>query len=159
IEGDRMYYVSNRCEVVCAEAATGKEKWKLDMMGQLGVFPHNISACSPLIVGDKLFVITANGVDEGHINVPAPKAPSFIRLDKNTGKVEWQDNQPTQKLLEVPRKGDQKDFFKQLVNLAELIQHGQWSNPAHGVVNGKPQVIFPGGDGWVYSFAPATGKL
>src|SRR5262249_9175073 len=36
---------------------------------------------------------------------------------------------------------------------------GQWSNPAYGVVNGKPQVVFPGGDGWIYSFDPESGKL
>ena len=34
-----------------------------------------------------------------------------------------------------------------------------WSNPAYGVVKGKAQVIFPGGDGWLYSFEPKTGKL
>lgn len=158
VEGDRMYYVSNRCEVVCSDTS-GDVKWKLDMMGKLGVFPHNISACSPLVVGDDLFVVTANGVDEGHINVPAPKAPSFIRVNKKTGEVLWQDNRPTKTLLEIPRKGDQKAFFKQLVNEGRLIQHGQWSNPSYGIVNGKPQVIFPGGDGWIYSFDPKIGKL
>jgi outer membrane protein assembly factor BamB len=158
VEGDRMYYVSNRCEVICSDFS-GKELWKLDMIGKLGVFPHNISACSPLLVGDKLFVITANGVDEDHINVPAPKAPSFLRLDKRTGQVEWQDNRTTIQLTRVEKKGSQKDFFKNLVNRGELIQHGQWSNPSYAVVGGKPQVIFPGGDGWIYSFDPASGKL
>jgi outer membrane protein assembly factor BamB len=158
VEGDRMYYVSNRCEVVCS-GLDGKIHWKLDMIGQLGVFPHNISACSPLIAGDKLFVITSNGVDEDHINVPAPKAPSFIRVDKRTGKVEWQDNRTTIRLTQVEKKGPQKNFFKNLVNRGELIQHGQWSNPAYGVVNGAPQVIFPGGNGWLYAFNPDTGKL
>src|SRR5260370_37739911 len=62
-------------------------------------------------------------------------------------------------LREVPKKGDQKDFFKRLVNRGELLQHGQWSNPAFAVVNGLPQVVFPGGDGWIYSFEPGTGKL
>ena len=32
-------------------------------------------------------------------------------------------------------------------------------NPAYGVMAGKPQVIFPGGDGWVYSLGPETGEL
>jgi outer membrane protein assembly factor BamB len=27
------------------------------------------------------------------------------------------------------------------------------------VVDGRPQVAFPGGDGWVYSFEPTTGRL
>ncbi len=61
--------------------------WRLDMIGELGVFPHNLAICSPLIVGDTLFVITANGVDEGHINIPRPDAPSFMAIDKKTGKV------------------------------------------------------------------------
>jgi outer membrane protein assembly factor BamB len=158
VEGDRMYYVSNRCEVVCADFG-GKEHWKLDMIGQLGVSPHNMSSCCPLLVGDKLFVITSNGVDEDHINVPAPRAPSFIRVDKRTGQVEWQDNRTTIQLTRAQKKGSQKDFFKNLVNRGKLIQHGQWSNPSYGVVNGKPQVVFPGGDGWIYSFDPASGKL
>ena len=37
--------------------------------------------------------------------------------------------------------------------------HGQWSNPVYAVANGQPQVIFPGGDGWLRSFDPATGKV
>ena len=155
IEGDKMYYVSNRCEVVCAEVKTGKFVWKLDMIGKLGVFPHNISDCSPLLVGDHLWVVTSNGVNEDHINVPAPKAPSFIKVDKKTGDVLWQNNTPTASLL-VAQKGnlEQKDFFKQLVNRGELIQHGQWANPSYAVVNGVPQIVFPGGDGWIYAFDP-----
>jgi outer membrane protein assembly factor BamB len=158
IEGDKLYYVSNRCEVVCTDFS-GKTHWKLDMIGKLGVFPHNIAACSPLLIGDTLFVVTANGVDEGHINVPAPQAPSFISVNKNTGKVGWKNNDPTKMLLQVPKGDDQEEFFKRLVNRGELIQHGQWSNPAYAVVKGQPQVVFPGGDGWIYSFEPDTGKL
>jgi len=41
----------------------------------------------------------------------------------------------------------------------ENILHGQWSNPAFGVAAGRPQVIFPGGDGWLYSYEPQSGKL
>ena len=106
------------------------------MIGQLSVFPHNLATCSPLIVGDTLFVITSNGVDEKHKYVVAPKAPSFIAVDKNNGNVLWTRNDP----------GDQ-------------IMHGQWSNPAYAAVNGQGQVIFPGGDGWLYAFEPYTGKL
>lgn len=158
VEGDKLYFVSNRCEVVCASTA-GKILWKLDMIKDLGVFPHNIASCSPLIIGDKMFVVTSNGVDEGHINVPAPKAPSFLCLDKKDGKVLWKNNFPSAKLLEVPREKDQKAFFKRLVNRGELLQHGQWSNPSYAVVQGQQQVIFPGGDGWIYSFEPDRGKL
>jgi len=159
IEGDRMYFVSNSCKLVCADVTTGKAHWTLDMIKTLDVFPHNISSCSPLLVGDYLWVVTSNGVNEDHINVPAPKAPSFIKVDKKNGAVLWQDNSPTASLLVVQKGNEnQKDFFKNLVNRGELIQHGQWANPAYATVDGQPQIVFPGGDGWIYSFDP-QGKL
>lgn len=152
VEGDRVYYCSNRCTVVCADVngfANGnqgfqdekyKDKtdadiiWEFDMIKDLNVFPHNMTNCAPLIVGDLLFIITANGVDEGHINLPSPEAPSFIAMNKNTGKVVWKSNAP-----------------------GKAIMHGQWSNPTYAVIGGVPQVMFPGGDGWLYSFNPQTG--
>ncbi len=156
VHGDRIYYVSNRAEVICADTEGFRDGendgpftqepetseidedivWKFDMMGNLAVFPHNLAAGSPLVAGDLLFTVTGNGVDEGHVNIPSPDAPSFIALDKNSGKLVWEDASPREHIL-----------------------HGSWSNPAYGVIKGKPQLIIPGGDGWVYSFEPETGKL
>jgi outer membrane protein assembly factor BamB len=136
-EGDRVYYVSNRAEVVCLHAAAADVAivWSFDMIKELGVFPHNMAACSPLVVGDAVFVVTANGVDEGHLNLPAPDAPSFVALDKKTGKLLWKDNSP-----------------------GKNIMHGQWGNPSFAA-DPVPQVIFPGGDGWLRAFDPPTGTL
>ena len=112
IEGDRIWYVSNRAEVICADTEGFRDKendgpvkdeaetseidedviWKLDMIGELDVFPHNLAAGNPLIVGDVLFTVTGNGVDEGHINIPSPAAPSFIAIDKKTGKLLWESD-------------------------------------------------------------------
>ena len=103
--------------------------WSLDMMKELGVSQHNMCTCAPTAWGDTLFICTSNGLDESHRTAPAPAAPSFLALDKHTGKVLWTDNSP-----------------------GANIQHGQWSSAAVGVLGGVPQVIFPGGDGWVYSF-------
>ena len=150
-------HVTNRSAVVCAAVTTGTAKWTLNMIKYLGVFPHNISDKSPLLVGDHLWVVTSNGVNKDHLDVPAPKAPSFIKVDKTNGKVLWQDNSPSAALLNPANVG-LNDFFKTLVNRGQLIQHGQWSNAAYGVVNGEPQVVFPGGDGWIYSFT-TEGKL
>jgi len=156
IQGDRIWYVSNRCEVICAttegmtagnnvgpfkgETYTTKTDgdivWKLDMIGQLGVFPHNLATCSPLIIGDTIFIITSNGVDQGHINIPAPNAPSFIAVNKKTGKVLWTSKLP-----------------------GRNIMHGQWSNPVYAEANSRKQIIFPGGDGYIYSLNPANGDL
>jgi outer membrane protein assembly factor BamB len=158
-DGKRMYYISNDCKVICADVATGKpiasfgKDGSLDMIKSLGVFPHNISDNSPLLIGDHLWVVTSNGVNKDHLNVPAPKAPSFIKVDKNNGKVLWEDNSPSAALLNVKL---DKDFFKTLVNRGQLIQHGQWSNAAYS--KELDQVVFPGGDGWIYSF-DQQGKL
>lgn len=179
VEGNRLYYVSNRAELVCADtegfmdgkndgAQDEKYKgptdadfiWRLDMMQELDVFPHNLATSSPLVVGDLVFIVTSNGVDEGHINVPSPKAPSFICVNKKTGKLVWQDNSPSAKIVAgLNNAANQDAFLRRLQDRGDKILHGQWSNPAFGVVNGKPQIIFPGGDGWVYSFEPDTGKL
>ena len=113
VEGDRVYYVSNRGEVVAADPdgfRDGKNDgvqdetlkteidadilWRYDMIKELDVFPHNLAAGSPLVVGDIVFVVTGNGVDEGHINIPSPLAPSFIAVNKNTGKLVWENALP-----------------------------------------------------------------
>lgn len=154
-EGDYVYYVSNRCEVVKSdvegfrdgendgpftdEELTGEINediiWKYDMMEEIGVFPHNLATSSPLIVGDNLYLVTSNGVDEGHLFIPSPRAPSFIAINKETGELVWENDAPGRDIL-----------------------HGQWSSPAYGDVNGQGQVYFPGGDGWLYALDPATGE-
>lgn len=139
IEGDRFYYIGNRCEVICGNMKDGSINWKVDMIGELNVFPHNIATCSPLIMGDILFLLTSNGVDAAHLRVPSGDAPSFLALDKSNGKVLWSSNLPGQSLRN--------------------IMHGQWSNPTYAEPGGQPQMIFPGGDGWVYGFEPKTGEL
>ncbi len=142
IDGDRLYYVSNRCELVCAdvngEPGTEKAKflWKLDMIKELGVYPCQLANGSPLVIGDLVFTVTGNGATADTHEVPAPDAPSFIAVNKQTGKVVWKDNSPGKDLME-----------------------GQWSNPCAGEVNGVMQVIYPGGDGWLRSFEAKTGKL
>lgn len=155
VEGDRLYYVSNRCEVICANVVNGAIHWKFDMMEKLVVFPHNMSACSPLIVGDLVMVVTSNGVDADHITIPSPQAPSFIAVNKVTGKVAWQSNLPTAKVIGVKQT---RELNKELANRGEIVLHGQWGNPAAGVIDGLTQIVFPGGDGWLYSFTP-DGKL
>lgn len=136
VVGDRVYYVSNRAELVCRTAADGKVAWSLDMRKQLGVSPHQGSASAPLVVGNLVYVLTGHGIDYKKHVVLDPTVPSFIAVDKNTGKVVWQDSSPGSRILA-----------------------GQWGSPSYGIVDGRAQVVFPGGDGWLYSFEPVTGKL
>jgi outer membrane protein assembly factor BamB len=154
VEGDRVWYVTSRGEVVCLdsegfhdgendgpfkqEKVTEKDEadvvWTLNMMSELKVSQHNMCSCSVTCEGDLLFVTTGNGVDESHIAIPEEDAPSFIVVSRSTGKVLWTDNSPGANVL-----------------------HGQWSSPAYGVFNGVAQVLFAGGDGYLYGFA-AEGK-
>ena len=63
--------------------------WKVDLGEDLGVFPHEAANCAIFPVGDALLLCTSNGVDEARVNIPAPRAPSFIALDKRDGRVLW----------------------------------------------------------------------
>jgi outer membrane protein assembly factor BamB len=127
VEGDRVYYVTNRCELVCLDAR-GKVIWTLDMIKELGVSPHNKAASSPASYGGLVFAGTSNGV-------PAPKVPSMIAVDKNTGKLAWQVNDAGDRILD-----------------------GQWSSPAVGAIGGVVQAVIGEGDGWVRGYEALTGK-
>jgi outer membrane protein assembly factor BamB len=151
VEGDKLWFVTSRGEVRCVdtegfhdgendgpykdEKFTSEDEadviWDFDMMKEMGISQHNMCSCSVTDAGSLLFVNTSNGVDVEHNYIPAPDAPSFFVMDKNTKKILWTDRSPGLNIL-----------------------HGQWSSPTYGVLGGVPQVLFAGGDGWVYSFAP-----
>ena len=60
-------------------AIDGDIVWKLDMIDELNVFPHNLATSSPVGAGNLIFLLTSNGVDEGHVHIPSPYAPQFHR--------------------------------------------------------------------------------
>ncbi len=160
-EGKYVYIPTNRCEVVCLDIAGLKDGnqgmqdeakylsspdnkiqatgdtdadiiWTFDMREECGVFPHNTTSSNILIVGEKLYVTTSNGVDWTHTNIPAPEAPSLICLDKKTGKLLGEDGSGI----------SQKD----------RMLHCSWSSPALAKKDGKEQIIFAAGDGLVYGY-------
>ncbi|MEK6300776.1 MAG: PQQ-binding-like beta-propeller repeat protein [Acidobacteriota bacterium] len=155
VEGDKLYYVTNRCEVICLdtqgfrdnendgpykdEKLTGQLDadlvWKYDMIEEVGSLPHNMSNCSPVVYGDILYICTSNGQDESHVNIPSPKAPAIIAINKKTGKLVWEDNSVNDRIL-----------------------HGQWSSPAVGKIGDVIQVAHGQGDGWVRGYDATTGK-
>jgi len=164
VDGDRVYLVTNRCEVVCLDvrglsngndgpfldegrfiAGPGRPPvrlqptdadilWKVDIIHDLNVWCQDAANCSILVHGDFLYVCTSNGVDRSHVRVPRPLAPSLIVLDRNTGRLAAADGE----------------------RIGTRLFHGQWSSPSLGVVNCKPQVFFGGGDGVLYAFEPLT---
>ena len=154
-EGNRLYYVSNRGVLFCVDIEGFRDKendgtttdeklvgmndadviWAFDMIKETGAFPHNLANSSPTISGDLVFVSTSNGHDESHVNVPQPKAPSVVAVNKTTGKLVWQDN-----------------------SVGNRILHGQWSSPSVGSIGGVVQLVSAQGDGWVRGYEAQTGK-
>lgn len=160
VEGDRVWIVTNRCEVLCLDAdgmADGNDGpftaeasfsvpegrppvevgprdadvvWRFDMLRDLPVFPHDATNCSVLVVGDHLYVGTGNGVYDGKVVLPT--APSLVVLDKRTGRLLARDDG----------------------TLSADVFHGQWSSPALAATPAGPLVIYGGGDGRCHAFAP-----
>jgi outer membrane protein assembly factor BamB len=162
VDGERVYVITNRCEVVCLDVAgmsngndgpfqdegqymAGPRKpalevgatdadiiWVFDMAGELGVFPHNVTSSSILVMGDRVYATTSNGVDYSHKHIINPRAPTLIVLDKRTGQL----------------------VGEEASDISKRIMHCNWSSPAAGQVDGQPMLIFGAGDGFCYGFDP-----
>ena len=160
VEGDRVYTVTNRDEVVCLDLhgmANGNDGpfrdegrhmspqdqpplevgpldadilWLLDLRSAAGVRPHDSAHSSILLDGPYLYVNTSNGLNSQHTGVEKPEAPSLVVVDKATGR-----------LLARDREG-----------IGPRIFHSTWSSPALGEVGGRRLVFFAGGDGVCYAF-------
>ena len=155
VDAEVLYYTSNRGVVtaldingfrdgendgpITDEELTGEFDadviWEFDMLEEVGSYPHNLSNSSPVMWGDMLFVSTANGHDESHVNVPSPLAPSIVAVNKTTGEYVWEDN-----------------------SVEDRILHGQWSTPSVGTIGGVVQVVSGQGDGWVRGYVAETGE-
>jgi outer membrane protein assembly factor BamB len=172
VEGERVYTVTNRGEVVCLDIhglANGNDGpyqdegkhmvlagktplepgkldadiiWLYDMFEDCKLRQHDSAHCSILIHGQFLYVNTSTGTDATHRKIRNPEAPNLIVVDKATGRLLARDKEP----------------------IGPRIFHCTWSSPALGEVNGKTQVFFAGGDGVIYAFeslekAPPEGTI
>jgi len=167
VEGRRVYIVSNRGEVMALDLdglsngndgpfqdearhafPAGEEPpplsetdadilWLFDYTKECGVRQHDSAHASILVEGPFLYVNTSNGVDDNHVHISAPEAPSLIVLDKMTGRLVARDNE----------------------HIGPRIFHSTWSSPALGEANGRKAILFCGGDGVVYAFEPLPWSL
>jgi outer membrane protein assembly factor BamB len=164
VDGDRVYVLSNRGEVLCldlngqidgndgpfrdegrhmvprGEPALEVRKdhadiiWIYDMVSELGVTTHDQTHGSVLLHGDFLYVPTSNGVDGSHKLIPAPDAPSLIVLEKKSGRLVATDG----------------------ANIGPQIVHCMWSSPSLGKVGGRELVFFGGSNAICYAFEALT---
>jgi len=162
VEGRRVYTVTNRDEAVCLDLdglANGNDGpfrdegrhmsprdqppmqpgpldadilWLFDLRSQAGVRPHDAAHASILLDGQFLYLNTSNGLNSQHTGVERPEAPSLIVLEKTTGRLVAKDAE----------------------GIGPRIFHSTWSSPALGEAGGRRMVVFAGGDGVCYGFAP-----
>jgi outer membrane protein assembly factor BamB len=152
IEGDNLWFITNRREVVCLDIAPlrrgdgpAKERWKYDLIAAQGVVPsspqiHTHNTLGSLAMHDDLlFVPTGNGVAFDHPSahtIKAPQAPALVCLRKETGALVWKDS-----------------------SAGKLGYSGHHASPLVIEIAGQAQVIHPQADGWVRSYDVRTGKI
>ena len=106
--------------------------WLTDFVShpQIGIHPHDQIHASMLIDGDFIYLNSSNGVDNTHRKIRRPDAPSFVVLDKKTGRLLAKDDE----------------------RIGPRVFHATWSSPSMATIKGKRLVAFGGGDGIVYAF-------
>ena len=164
VDGKRVYVVTNTAEVLCLDVngqadgndgpfkdegqymvGPGKPRvdlkptdgdiiWAFDIVKECDICPHDVTSCSPLVYGRFVYLETGNGINKEHTACPKPDGPSFIAIDKETGRLVAADRE----------------------KLGQRLFHCLWSPPSAGVVNGRPLVFFGGGEGVCYAFEAPT---
>ena len=160
VDGDRVYMVTNRGEVVCLDMngmADGNDGpytdearlmalkdgppiepgptdadvvWLYDLTKEAGVRQHDSAHSSFLIHDGFIYMNTSNGLDDAHQKVENPEAPSLVVFEKKTGR-----------LVAREREG-----------IGHRTFHSTWASPSLGEAGGRTLVFFGGGDGVLYAF-------
>ena len=74
-DGESLFVAGMRDVLLCIDAKTGKEQWRMDFPKELGAEPPAFGfVCSPLLIGDSVIV---------------QAGASTVRLKKSTGEVVW----------------------------------------------------------------------
>lgn len=131
-EEEARYMAGPDAEPVEVKDTDADILWVYDMREELGVFPHNTTSTSPLVIDGKVYSATSNGVDWSHTNTPNPRAPALICLDGETGEL----------------------IGEEASNISQRLLHANWSSPTYGEVDGQEMIIFGAGDGWCYALDP-----
>jgi outer membrane protein assembly factor BamB len=159
VEGERLYVVNNRGEVLCLEvpplpatahggsqmaetnrpaaALDPRVVWKFDLPTGAGIWSHDAAHSSILIHGDHLYLNTGMGVDNTHRRIRTSDGPSLVVLDKRTGRFVARENE----------------------HIAPNIFHSTWSAPSLATVQGRPLLFFAAGNGLIYAFNPLATPL
>lgn len=74
-DGESLFVAGMRDVLVCLDAATGQERWRVDFVKKLDApLPDFGFVCSPLVDGEAVYV---------------QAGASFVKLNKRTGEIHW----------------------------------------------------------------------
>lgn len=111
--------------------------WMFDLTSGAGIWSHDAAHSSILIHGDHLYLNTGTGVDNSHIRIRRPDAPSLVVLDKHTGRYLARDRE----------------------NIGPNIFHATWAPPSMARVQGRELLFFAAGNGILYAFEPWSASV
>jgi outer membrane protein assembly factor BamB len=168
VDGDRVYFVNHRCEVMCLDVNGGANPfvapieagstatnqpsvapgvrgervvWKFDLW-DYGIRPSDACDGQPLVDGDLLYVCTSNGVD---------RDAQIAYYDDRKAPAPSAPN-----LIVLDKRTGRLVATDDARHIGPNLMHGEWSTPSLGVVNGRKLVFFGGGDGVCYAFEALT---
>ena len=100
VDGDLVYALGTEGDLVCVEAATGKERWRRSLPADFGGQMMSMWKWSesPLVDGDRVVV------------TPGARAAGLVALDKRTGKDVWRSSIP-----EIGAKGKDGAAYSSIV--------------------------------------------
>jgi outer membrane protein assembly factor BamB len=164
VEGDRVYVVSNRGEVMCLDAAglaNGNDGPYRDEGAHMT--PRS-QAQSPLTPGPTdadiiwLFDLTEGaGIwshDAAHSSILIRGNLLYLNTGTGVDNTHKKIRTPDAPGLVVLDKRTGRLVARDNERMAPQTFHSTWSSPSLGVVKGRPLLFFAGGNGIVYSFEP-----
>ncbi|HEV8541144.1 MAG TPA: PQQ-binding-like beta-propeller repeat protein [Verrucomicrobiae bacterium] len=170
VEGDRVYIVSNRGEVLCLDPrglANGNDGEFKDEARHQTPATSSISPLIPTVATDAdilwLFdMVSQAGIwthDGAHSSILVHGDYLYLNTGTGVDNTHRKIRTPDAPSLIVLDKKTGRLVARDQERIAPNIFHATWSSPSVGTVNGRELIFFAGGNGIVYAFEPITRAL
>jgi outer membrane protein assembly factor BamB len=163
VDGDRIYAVTNRAEVVCLSLdglAAGKNKGPYANEAK-HMTPRGEALLSPgptdadiLWLFDLVSQAGIHPHDQTHISILLDGDILYLNTSNGVDNTHRKIRCPDAPSLIALDKRTGKLLAKDDQHIGPLIFHNTWSSPSIGFVNGRKTLFFCGGDGVCYAFEP-----